>query len=117
MKAQITAALIIVAAVASLELPVNAQSTTTPSVNGQNYKVTSDSLEGIGDRTAQEDFKKFFEGGSITNISNNNQPVKSQSNNLRLNQSLSLPSTPIYLEPAQSTDTNDGLQVQLDLGS
>src|SRR5690242_849115 len=103
MKANITAALAIVAAVVSLELPVVAQSTNAPSVNQQSYTNTSDSLEGIGDRTAQEDFKKFFEGGNITNTSNNNQRGKLPSNGLRLNQSLPLPSTPILLQPVQST--------------
>jgi hypothetical protein len=117
MKAKITAALAIVAAVVSLENPVVAQSTTAPSVNRANYTITSDSLEGIGDRTAQEDFTKFFEGGKSGNISNNNPRNKLPSNGLRLNQSLSLPSTPILLQPAQSTDSNDGVQVQLDLAN
>jgi hypothetical protein len=115
MKAKITAALVIVAAVVSLEIPVVAQSTNAPSVNRENYIMKSDSLDGISDRTAQEDFNKFFEGGYVTNISNNNQRTKLPSNRLRLNQSLSLPSTPILLQPAQSTDSNDGVQVQLDL--
>jgi len=117
MKAQITAALAIVAAVVSLEIPVVAQSTNAPSINRENYTITGDSLEGIGNRTAQEDYKKFFEGGNLTNLSNTNQQEKLPSNGLRLNQSISLPSTPILLQPAQSTDSNDGVQVQLDLGS
>jgi hypothetical protein len=117
MKAKITAALAIVVAVFSLENPVFAQSTNQPSVNRENYTITSDSLEGIGDRTAQQDYKKFFEGENSTNISNNKQSVQSLTNRLRLNQSVSSPSTPVLLQPAQSTDSNDGVQVQLDLAN
>ncbi|MCC5636483.1 hypothetical protein LC593_11540 [Nostoc sp. CHAB 5844] len=117
MKAKIIAALTIVAAIVSLENPVRAQSLAAPSINQQGYKITSDSLEGIGTRTAEDDFMKFFEGGNINRTSNNNQTSKSSSDGLRFNRTISLPSNSIFLQPALSTNGNDGLEVQLDLGS
>ncbi|MBE9205218.1 hypothetical protein IQ244_01445 [Nostoc sp. LEGE 06077] len=118
MQAKIIAALTIVAAIVSLESPVRAQSLSAPTVNEESYKITSDSLEGIGTRTAEDDFMKFFEGGNINRPSNNNQTNKSPSEELHFNRSILLPSTSIFLQPAaQSTDGNNGLEVQLDLGS
>lgn len=118
MKAKIIAALAIVAAIVSLENPVRAQSSVAPRINEEGYKITSDSLEGIATRTAEDDFMKFFEGGNINRTSNNSQTKKSPSDELHFNRSILLPSTVIFLQPAaQSTDGNNGLEVQLDLGS
>lgn len=117
MKAQIIAALTIVAAIVSLKSPVHAQSLDIPSANEASYKTTSDSLEGIGKRTAEDDFMKFFEGVNISSNSNNNRTNKLSSDGLYLNRSILLPRTSIFLEPALSTNGNDGLEVQLDLGS
>lgn len=117
MKAKIIAALVFIAAVVSLENPVRAQSSNAPSVNEESHTITSDSLEGIGTRTAQDDFMKFFEGGNINSTSNNNQRNKISSDGLHFNRSVLLPSTSIFLKPALSTNGNDGLTVELDLGS
>ncbi|MBE9005995.1 hypothetical protein IQ259_13280 [Fortiea sp. LEGE XX443] len=117
MKAKIIAALTIVAAVVSLETPVHAQSLADPNVKRENHKITGDSLEGIGTRTAQDDFMKFFEGENINSIANNNQRNKLPSDGLHFNRSTLLPSTSVFFQPSLSTDGNDGLQLQLDLGS
>ncbi|MBD2486450.1 hypothetical protein [Aulosira sp. FACHB-615] len=118
MKAQIIAALSVVAAIVSLESPVRAQSLAAPDVSQENYKVTSDSLEGIGTRTAEDDFMKFFEGGEINRTSNNTQTKKSPADGLRFNRAIALPDNSIFLLPAaQSTDGNNGLELQVDLGS
>ncbi|AFY41733.1 hypothetical protein [Nostoc sp. PCC 7107] len=118
MQAKIIATLTVVAAIVSLTNSVCAQSLSAPTVNEESYKITSDSLEGIGTRTAESDFMKFFEGGNINRTSNNNQTNKSPSDGLHFNRAVLLPSTSIFLQPAaQSTDGNNGLEVQLDLGS
>ncbi|MBD2495028.1 hypothetical protein [Nostoc sp. FACHB-280] len=118
MKAQIIAALTVFAAIVSLESPVHAQSLPASNTSEENYKVTSDSLEGIGTRTAENDFMKFFEGREINRTSNNNQTNKSPADGLRFNRAIALPDNPIFLQPAaQSTDGNNGLELQLDLGS
>ncbi|MBU7584388.1 MAG: hypothetical protein KAF91_15975 [Nostoc sp. TH1S01] len=116
MKAKIIAAVTVIAAIVSLESPVRAQSLAAPNVTEESYKITSDSLEGIGKRTAEDDFMKFFEGAK-NHTSNNNQTHKSSSEGLRFNRAISLPSNSIFLQPALSTNGNDGLEVQLDLGS
>jgi hypothetical protein len=117
MNPKIIAALAILAAIVSLGSSVRAHSPVAPSVNGEDYTITGDSLEGIDTRTAEDDFKKFFEGTTADSLSTNGAGNNQISNRLRLNQSISLPSTPIFLQPAQSTDGNDGVQVQLDLSN
>ncbi|MEH2241170.1 hypothetical protein [Nostoc sp.] len=115
MNTKIIALLGITAAFASLGSPVYAQSPVSSSNRGQ-YRLTGDSLVGIDQRTAQDDFGRFFERTNPASISNNNirgnkTPVK-----IRFNESLSQPDTSVFLAPAQSGDDNDGLQVQLDIG-
>ncbi len=116
MNAKIIAALAIMAAFTSLESSVHAQLSEAPALNAENYQLTGDSLEGVGTRTAQDDFTKFFDGTnsksrSINDVENNITP-----NGLRLNEAISFPDTQIILQPAQSMNGNDGVQVQLDLG-
>ncbi len=117
MKAKIIAALTLVAAIVSLENPVRAQSLAAPRLNEESYKITSDGLEGIGTRTATDDFMKFFERGNITLSTKNNQTNKPPSAGLDFNRSTLLPINYIFLEPAVSTNGNDGLHVQFDLGN
>ncbi len=117
MNAKIIAALVVMAAFTSLESPVRAQSTETPVLNPENYQLTGDSLEGVGTRTAQDDFTKFFDGQSSGSTSTNNAENNTTQDGFRLNEAISLPDTQIILQPAQSMDGNDGVQVQLDLGN
>ncbi|WP_414754922.1 hypothetical protein [Anabaena sp. CCY 9910] len=113
MKARIIAVLAIALSTASLESPVRAQTPATPNPSTQDYKLTGDSLEGIGNRSAQDDFSQFFNTSIPTNNIKDNQNVSGW----RSNRSTSL-DTPVLLQPAQeSVNGNDGVQVQLDLGN
>ncbi|MBH8564772.1 hypothetical protein I8748_21740 [Nostoc sp. CENA67] len=118
MNAKIVTVLTIMVASVSLGYPVRAQSPeAATNLNTETYKLTGDSLEGVGHRTAQEDFTKFFDSKNSISISNDNEQKNTTPGRLRLNQTISLPETPILLQPAaQSVNGNDGVQVQLDLG-
>src|SRR5689334_21904147 len=117
MNAKIVTVLTMMAAFASLGCPVHAQTPEAANLNTETYILTGDSLEGVGNRTAQEDFTRFFDSKTPTSISNENGEKNATPNRLRLNQTISLPETPILLQPAaQSVNGNDGVQVQLDLG-
>ncbi|MGJ5631778.1 hypothetical protein [Nostoc sp. CALU 1950] len=115
MNAKIIAFLGITAAFANLGSPVYAQSPASNSNPGE-YRLTGDSLVGIDQRTAQDDFRSFFEQTNPASISNNNRRGNKAPVKIRFNESLSQPDTSIFLTPAQSESDNDGLQVQLDLG-
>ncbi|QLE56911.1 hypothetical protein [Nostoc sp. TCL26-01] len=115
MKTKIIAVLAIAVSVTSLVSPVRAQSP-APNPDTQDYKLTGDSLEGIGDRSAQDDFSKFFNGNNSGEISNNPRESKTSPSELRLNQPISLPNNQILLQPGQpSVNGNEALQLQLDL--
>ncbi|MCC5665002.1 hypothetical protein LC653_14005 [Nostoc sp. CHAB 5784] len=113
MNTKIIAFLGITAAFASLESQVYAQSPASSS-NLEQYRLTGDSLLGIDHRTAQEDFRSFFEQTNPASISNNRRGNKTPVR-IQFNESLSQPDTSVLLAPAQSGSDNDGLQVQLDL--
>lgn len=113
MNNKITAALAIMAALASLESSVSAQ---LPKPTPENVTLTGDSLVGIDNRSAQQDFGKFFDQQNSSSPSSNNTGNNATSELRPYNESISLPDTPIFLQPAQSGNGNDGLQVQLDLG-
>lgn len=112
MKARIIPALAITLSIASLVNPVRAQTPVQPSSNTQDYQLTGDSLEGIGQRSAQDDFPQFFNSNTISNDRKTNQTQ----NVLRFNQSSPLQEQPVILQPAQqSANDNDVLQLQLNL--
>ncbi|MEA5601900.1 hypothetical protein [Nostoc sp. UHCC 0252] len=115
MNTKIIAFLGITAAFASLGSQVYAQSPAS-NPNPRQYRLTGDSLVGIDNRTAQDDFRSFFERTNPASISNNNRRDNNTQTKIRFNESLSLPDTSVFLTPAQSGNDNDGLQVQLDLG-
>ncbi|YAF95258.1 MAG: hypothetical protein AB3A66_22240 [Nodularia sp. CChRGM 3473] len=117
MNAKNISALAIVVAFASLGSPVHAQSPEAPNLILESFTLTGDSLEGISTRTAQDDFVNFFNGNNSAGLSNNSEINNNTLGGLRLNESISLPNTQILLQPAQSVDGNDGVQVQLDLGN
>ena len=114
MNTKIIAFLGITAAFASLGSQVYAQAPASSSNPGQ-YRLTGDSLVGINNRTAQDDFRSFFEQTNPTSISNNNTRENKTPVRIQFNESLSSPDTSVFLAPAQSGDDNDGLQVQLDI--
>lgn len=102
------------AAFASLGSQVYAQSPTSSSNPGQ-YRLTGDSLLGIDNKTAQDDFRSFFEQTNPANISTNNRRDNKTPAKIHFNESLSQPDTSVFLAPTQSGSDNDGLQVQLDI--
>ncbi|MBC6435751.1 hypothetical protein FM036_41380 [Nostoc sp. HG1] len=114
MNSKTIAFLAITAAFVSLGSQVYAQSPASSS-NLEQYRLTGDSLVGIDHRTAQEDFKSFFEQTNPASISNNNRRDNKTPARIQFNESLSQPETSVFLAPAQSGSDNDGLQVQLDL--
>ncbi|MEH1838361.1 MAG: hypothetical protein V7L20_06265 [Nostoc sp.] len=114
MNTKIIAFLGITAAFASLGSQVYAQSPTLSS-NLEKYRSTGNSLVGIDHRTAQEDFKSFFEQTNPAIISNNNRRDNKTPVKIHFNETLSQPDTSVLLAPAQSGNDNDGLQVQLDI--
>ncbi|MEH1969153.1 hypothetical protein [Nostoc sp.] len=114
MNTKIIAFLGITAALASLGSQAYAQSPASNSNPGQ-YKLTGDSLLGIDDRTAQDDFRSFFEQTNPASLSNNNRRDNKTPVRIHFNESLSQPDTSVFLAPAQSGSENDGLQVQLDI--
>lgn len=114
MNIKIIAFLGITAALANLGSQVYGQSPAS-SLNRGEYRLTGDSLVGIDHRTAQNDFRSFFEQTNPASISNNNRTNNKTPLQIRFNESLSLPDTSVFLTPAQSGSENDGLQVQLDI--
>ncbi len=131
MKSKITAALAIMAAIVGLSNSVKAQSPEVPSSNAGQYTLSGDSLIGIDNRTADSDFAKFFT--LEPNFANTNSNGNNVGDNIvdpylgvwqisdgvqlqRVDEPL-LPTntSEVILQPAQSINGNDGLQVQLDL--
>ena len=118
MKAIKFAALGIAVAIIAATIPVQAQSTKTPSSSGETSSVNGSSLIGIDNRTAQEDFSKFFGTINTGNTLSESSTPGNTTTPVRFNETLSLPDTSIFLQPARdSMNGNDGVQVQLDLGS
>jgi hypothetical protein len=88
-----------------------------PKAQGENVTLSGASLVNISDRTAEDDFPTFFEGQNSEN-SLKTEAKSRNSQSSTLEDSLSLSSTPIFIQPAnQNVNGNDGLQVQLDLTS
>ncbi|MBD2665687.1 hypothetical protein [Richelia sinica] len=108
--------LAVLAIISGLDTRVAAESQ-APKAQGENVTLSGASLVNISDRTAQDDFPTFFEGqnpGNRPNTAANSGSSQSST----LQDSLSLSSTPIFIQPAnQNLNGNDGLQVQLDLTS
>lgn len=113
LKINFLTALGIVASVASFINPVSAQS------NGKGYTLSGDSLTGINERTANEDFSIFFtnQPNSATPVNNNlEQNTVPNVDNWRSEEQVEIGDTPVFLQPSDKTgDSNDGLQVQFDL--
>lgn len=119
MNSKIIAALAIIASVTSLGNSVYAQS----APNTRQYTLTGGSLNGINNRTAQDDYAKFFAPSNSANAPGNNRRETIVPTGVvqigdvqlrRADEPLTLPDTPIILQPAQSDNQiNDGVQVQL----
>ncbi|OUL36485.1 hypothetical protein BV372_07390 [Nostoc sp. T09] len=117
MNARIVALLAIMTAFASLGNPVQAQSSEASSQNTEKYLITGDSLTGIDNRNAQQDFNSFFEQQNPAIVPNANKVNTNISKDLQLQESLSEPNSSVFFVPVQSFNGNDGTQVQFDLGN
>ncbi len=123
MNSKIIAALAIIASVTSLGNSVYAQSPSTQNSNTRQDTLSGDSLTGINNRTAQDDYAKFFAPSNSANGRGNNTEkivplgilqIGDQLELRRLDEPLTLTDTPIILQPEQSDNSvNDGVQVQL----
>jgi hypothetical protein len=123
MNSKVIAALAIIASVTSLGNSVDAQSPSTQNSNVLQYMFSGDSLSGINNRTAQDDYAKFFAPSNSANAPGNNTQkivpmgilqIGDQLELRRLDEPLTLTDTPIILQPDQSDNSvNDGVQVQL----
>ncbi len=95
-----------------------AQSTIGENSLPTNTSQSSNSLlEGINNRSAQNDFSQFFR---VTGESQNNSENTDNRNGnvipVTYQESIVLPDTPIILQPAKSDSSgNDGVQLQLNL--
>lgn len=126
MKYKAFAALAIVAAVVGIGSNVNAQSSATPNSNAGDYTtIRGNSLTGIDNRTAEDDFARFFaERNSQNNISQQNvgeniSPVETlqlgDQVELRRREPITTPNNVIFPQGEDSFYSNDGVQVQIDL--
>lgn len=113
LRIKLLATLGIAAVVASFANPVSAQS--SRNTDGKGYTLSGDSLMGINERTANQDFPIFFNtqpaGAPVgASIEQNTENFRRSREQVQIN------NTPVYLEPGEeSLNGNDGFQVQFDL--
>ncbi|WP_353932053.1 hypothetical protein WJM97_05575 [Okeanomitos corallinicola TIOX110] len=108
MKVKITATLAIISSIFSINSVVYGQSQNQP--QAKDFTLNGDSLVNINDRRAETDFRIFFTNKNSQGLGN------TTSEQLPWSQSIFMPSSPIFLQPAnQDVNGNDGFQVQLDL--
>ena len=111
LKIKFLAALGIVAAVFSITNSASAQP--SRNIDGKGYSLSGDSLMGINQRTAKEDFPVFFktQPSGATPVKGGEQNT-TNTNSWRIGEQY----TPIWLQPGEETvNGNDGLQVKFDL--
>lgn len=112
LRLKLIAVLGIAATVVSFANPVSAQS--SRSVDGRGYSLSGDSLMGINERTANQDFPVFFNTQpSVTPVNSRRQNTESFR---KTREQVKIDNTPVYLEPGEeSLNGNDGFQLQFDL--
>ena len=112
LRLKLIAVLGIAATVVSFANPVSAQS--SRSVDGRGYSLSGDSLMGIIERTANQDFPVFFNTQpSVTPVNSRRQNTE---NFRKTREQVKIDNTPVYLEPGEeSLNGNDGFQLQFDL--
>ena len=100
-----------------------AQSPVAPSQDIGQYTLSGDSLSGINNRNAENDFTNFFFSDQFDSVTDGKVEENTTSNADdegdrfgKVEDSLSQTNTAITLQPAESFNGNDGLQVELDLG-
>ncbi|TBR58662.1 hypothetical protein B4U84_22470 [Westiellopsis prolifica IICB1] len=128
MNKTIFAVLVIAATVTSLPSKVEAQSSIS---SQQQYTLSGDSLSGINNRTAENDFTIFFDqtqnlAGTTDNNTEKNALVPNQGLRQEINNPVQLrrvlkpqsqtTTSELTLEPGQSNiNGNDGLQLRVDV--
>lgn len=113
LRIKILAVLGIAATVASIANPVSAQS--SRNTNGKGYTLSGDSLMGINQRTADQDFPIFF-NAQPSSASVDSSIQQNTGDFRRIREQVQINNTPVYLEPGEeSLNGNDGFQVQFDL--
>ncbi|BAZ21767.1 hypothetical protein NIES4073_26450 [Kalymmatonema gypsitolerans NIES-4073] len=129
MKYKAFAALAIVAAVVGIATKVNAQSSATPNSKAGDYTtIRGNSLTGINNRTAEDDFARFFAERNSQNSQNNVSQQNVGENispadawqlgdqiELRRREPITTPNNLIFPQGEDSFYSNDGVQVQIDL--
>ncbi|MBE9213076.1 hypothetical protein IQ247_10385 [Plectonema cf. radiosum LEGE 06105] len=117
LKINFLAALGVVVTLATIANPVNAQSSINSDVQG--YTLSGDSLTGINQRTANQDFSMFFnyQPNTATPVNNNvEEDIFSNPDYNTTGEQVQIRNTPVLLQPGQQNiNGNDGLQVQFDL--
>ena len=100
-----------------------AQSPVVPSTNIGQYTLSGESLSGINNRNAENDFTNFFLSDKSDSVTDGKVEENTDFNADdegdrfgKVEDSLSQTDTPIILQPAESFNGNDGVQVELDLG-
>ncbi|MGB3651292.1 MAG: hypothetical protein WBA41_08790 [Rivularia sp. (in: cyanobacteria)] len=87
--------------------------------NRKGYTLSGDSLTGINQRTANQDFSIFFTPQTSTPTPVNNNVEQNTLTNVgswRAGEMQQIGNTPVLLQPGDKTgDSNDGLQLQFDL--
>ncbi|WP_017316283.1 hypothetical protein [Mastigocladopsis repens] len=125
MNSKVFAALGVMAALVGLVSKVHAQSSVTPNSNVGADTIQGDSLTGIDNRTAEDDFARFFaeqnlkNNGSRNNFGDSISPSGiwqlSDQVELRRNDPVTTPNDVIFPQGNESFNGNDGVQVQIDL--
>ena len=117
LRLKFLAVLGIAAVVAGFANPVSAQS--SRSVDGKGYSLSGDSLMGINERTANQDFPVFFntQPSTATPVNNNvEQNPFTNTSYRKTEQQVQIGGTSVLMQPADKTgDRNDGVQVKFDL--
>lgn len=124
MNAKMIVALAIALGMGGFTDKVQAQSPVVPSLNIGQSTLSGESLSGINNRNAENDFTNFFFSDKSDSVihrkveenTNLNPDDDDRARFRKVEESLSQTNTPIILQPAESFNGNDGVQVQLDLG-
>lgn len=112
LKFKLFAVLGITAIVGNIANPVYAQN--SRNIEGKGYSLSGDSLMGINERTANQDFPTFFIIQPSGATSNSN--IQNTASFRKTREQVQINNTPVYLEPGEENlNGNDGFQVQFDL--
>lgn len=112
-----------IASSSSLGSEAYAQSNQTPRSDSGNYTLNGSSLDGIDNRTARDDYARFFSGQNSNNSRNRTEEVTAPTGvwqvsdqiELRRNEPTTTPNNVIFPQGNETFSGNDGVQVQIDI--